>query len=410
MAVRNAKARENGGNYSLSDGDGLMLLVKKSDAKSWVLRYWLDGKEKRTGLGPYPLIGLADARKLKNAFKHQLAMGVNPQEKKRAEREEAARVEAIKAMTFARVAEDWYQQQAGAWSASHCTDVRHKLRAYILPRLGDCPVREISTQAVLSLLQAIEQRTPESAYKSKLIVGQVLRFAIARGDAEIDVTMNLKGALKPRRVRHFGALTAPKDVADLMTRIESYNGSPIVRAALWFSLYTFQRPGEIRKAEWKEMDFDATLWRISETRMKNRRAHIVPLARQVVDILKALEPLSGDSRFVFPAITSKSTPMSENTVRVALRSMGYANEQMTAHGFRTTASTNLNEQGWNSDLIELSLAHVEGNSVRAAYNRAERLPERREMMQAWADWLDGLRGFSSGAEAVPCASEKQESF
>ena len=158
------------------------------------------------------------------------------------------------------------------------------------------------------------------------------------------------------------------------------------------------------------MDFGATLWRISETRMKNRRAHIVPLARQVVDILKALEPLSEDSRFVFPAITSKSTPMSENTVRVALRSMGYTNEQMTAYGFRTTASTNMNEQSWNNDLIELSLAHVEGNSVRAAYNRAERLPERREMMQAWADWLDGLRGFSSRAEAVPCASEKQESF
>lgn len=239
-------------------------------------------------------------------------------------------------------------------------------------------------------------------------MGQVLRFAIARGDAEIDVTMNLKGALKPRRVRHFGALTATRDVADLMTRIESYSGSPVVRATLWFSLYTFQRPGEIRKAEWKEMDFDAALWRISETRMKNRRAHVVPLAHQVIDILKALEPLSGDSRFVFPAITSKSTPISENTVRVALRSMGYTNEQMTAHGFRTTASTNLNEQGWNSDLIELSLAHVEGNSVRAAYNRAERLPERREMMQAWADWLDGLRGFSSRVEAVPCASEKQD--
>lgn len=217
------------------------------------------GRKKGRGLGHIRSIGLADARKLKNAFKHELAMGVNPQEKKCAEREEAARVEAIKAMTFARVVEEWYQQQAEAWSASHCTDVRHKLRAYILPRLGESPVREISTQAVLSLLQVIEQRTPESAYKSKLIVGQVLRFAIARGDAEIDVTVNLKGALKPRRVRYFGALTAPRDVADLMTRIESYSGSPVVRAALWFSLYMFQRPGEIRKAEWMEMDFDAAL-------------------------------------------------------------------------------------------------------------------------------------------------------
>jgi integrase len=182
-----------------------------------------------------------------------------------------------------------------------------------------------------------------------------------------------------------------KDVADLVVRLESYIGGPVVRAALWFSLYTFQRPGEIRGAEWKEIDFDSALWRIPEHRMKNRRPHVVPLARQVISILKEIRPITGDSCFVFPAMTSPKRSMSENTVRVALRTMGYTNEQMTAHGFRTTASTNLNEQGWNSDIIELRLAHVEGNSVRAAYNRAERLAERREMMQHWADWLDELR-------------------
>ena len=390
-AVRNSKASEEGV-YSLSDGDGLLLSVKKSGAKSWVLRYWINGKEKRTGLGPYPAIGLADARRLKNAFKNELAMGTNPQERKRAEREEAARVEAIKSMTFGKVAEEWYRQQSGTWSNSHCTDVQHKLRVYLLPQLAERPIREITTQEVLNLLLVVESRTPESAYKSKLIVGQVLRFAIARGNAEFDVTANLKGALKPRRVRHFGAITTPKEIADLMVRVESYNGSPIVRAALWFSLYTFQRPGEIRGAEWKEIDFDAALWRIPDSRMKNRRPHVVPLARQVLEILQKIMPLTGDSRFVFPTINSKSKPMSENTVRVALRSMGYPNDQMTPHGFRTTASTNLNEQGWNSDLIEMSLAHVEGNSVRAAYNRAERLAERREMMQAWADWVDSLKG------------------
>ena len=387
-AIRNAKAPEKGNSYTLPDGDGLLLLIKKSGAKSWVLRYWVDGKEKRTGLGPYPAVGLADARKLKYEFKHELALGTNPQERKRAEREEAAKVEAIKSMTFAKVAEEWYKQQEEAWSAPHCTDVRHKLRAYLLPKLGERPIREITTQEVLNLVLEVESRTPESAYKSKLIVGQVLRFAIARGDADFDVTVNLKGALKPRQKRHFAALTTPKDIADLMVRIESYNGSPIVKAALWFSLYTFQRPGEIRQAEWEEIDFDSKLWRIPKAKMKNRKAHVVPLATQVIAVLQKIKPWSGDSRFVFPTITSKSKSMSENTVRVALRSMGYTNEQMTAHGFRTTASTNLNEQGWNGDLIELTLAHVEGNSVRAAYNRAEKLPERRKMMQAWADWLD----------------------
>ena len=388
-AVRNAKPREGKG-YSLSDGDGLLFVIKEGGAKSWVLRYWINGKEKRTGLGRYPVVGIGDARELKMRFKRELAMGGNPLERKRIEREEAAKAEAAKAMTFARVAEDWYKQQVDVRSSSHCEGLQHKLKI-LLPKLGDRPIREITTQEVLSLISEIEARTPESAYKAKLVVGQVLRFAIARGDAEFDVTMNLRGAMKPRRKRHYAAVTAPKDVADLLVRLESYIGGPVVRAALWFSLYTFQRPGEIRGSEWKEIDFDAALWRIPENRMKNRRPHVVPLARQVIDILKEIKPLTGDSRFVFPTITSKSKPMSENTVRVALRSMGYTNEQMTAHGFRTTASTNLNEQGWNSDLIELSLAHVEGNSTRAAYNRAERLSERREMMQAWANWLDGLR-------------------
>jgi integrase len=354
------------------------------------LRYWKDGGEKRAGLGKYPTIGLADARELKHQFKRELALGGNPQERKRAEKEAAVKTEATKTMTFARVSEDWYKQQVEARSSSHCKGIRHKLKI-LLPKLGERPISEITAKEVLGILSDIEARTPENAYKGKLVVGQVLRFAIARGDAEFDVTSNLKGALKPRKKRHYSALTEPKDVANLMVRMKSYQGSPVVRSALWFSLYTFQRPGEIRCAAWKEIDFDSMLWRIPEERMKNRRPHIVPLSRQVVEILSGLRHVTGDSSFVFPTLNSKSKPMSENTIRVALRSMGYTNEQMTAHGFRTTASTNLNEQGWNSDLIEMSLAHVEGNSVRAAYNRAERLAERREMMQAWADWLDGLR-------------------
>ncbi|MDL2263897.1 tyrosine-type recombinase/integrase [Synergistaceae bacterium OttesenSCG-928-I11] len=389
-AIRKAKPEEGKKETTLSDGDGLLLVVRDTGAKKWVLRYWLDGKEKRAGLGKYPIVSLADARELKNQFKRELALGGNPQERKKAEKEAAAKEAEIKSTTFAKMADEWYKQQEKIRSESHCKGIRHKLKN-ILPKLGSRPISEIKTQEVLSLLLDIESRTPESAYKAKLIIGQVLRYAIARGDAEYDVTSNLKGAMSPRKQKHYAAITTPKDIADLLVRMESYRGSVVVRSALWFSLYTFQRPGEIRGATWNEVDFESTLWRIPAERMKNRRPHVVPLSRQVLEILEQLHNLTGDSPFVFPAVSSKRNPMSENTVRVALRSMGYTNEQMTAHGFRTTASTNLNEQGWNSDLIEMSLAHVEGNSVRAAYNRAERLAERRDMMQAWADWLDGLK-------------------
>jgi integrase len=389
IAIRSAKAREK--NYSLSDGDGLILMVKETGAKSWVLRYWLDGKEKRAGLGKYPTIGLLDARELKNSFKRELAHGGNPQERKRAQREEAARAKAVKSATFERLAEEWYSQQESSWSKSHCTDVRHKLRACLYPKLADRPIKEITTQEVLNILLDVESRTAETAYKSKIIVGQVFQFPIARGDADFDITQNLRKALKPKQKRHFAALTVPRDVADLMARMEAYSGSAVVKAALWFSLYTFQRPGEIRRAAWAEMDFDANLWRIPAERMKAGRPHVVPLSRQVRELLNQIVTWTGDSLFIFPTIKSKKIPMSENTILVALRSMGYTKEQMTAHGFRTLASTNLNEQGWNRDVIELSLAHVETNAVRAAYNHAERLGERREMMQAWANWLDGLR-------------------
>lgn len=391
VAVRRARASEGKKESSHPDGDGLLLVVKDSGAKRWVLRYWIDGKEKRVGLGKYPVVSLLEARELKNKFKKDLALGGDPQAKKLREKESAAKEEAIRNATFGKVAEEWYKSQVAVRSESHCKGIRHKMKL-LLPKLADRPISHITTQEALNILLDIESRTPESAYKAKLIIGQVFRYAIARGEAEYDITSNIRGAMSPRKQKHYAAITKPQDLADLLVRMDAYQGGPVVRFALWFSLYTFQRPGEIRGALWEEIDLDAALWRIPAERMKNRRAHVVPLAHQVVEILRQLKSISWNSPFIFPAIASSRKPMSENTVRVALRAMGYTNEQMTAHGFRTTASTNLNEQGWNSDLIEMSLAHVEGNSVRAAYNRAERLAERREMMQAWADWVDGLRG------------------
>jgi integrase len=388
LAIRNAKPREK--SYSLSDGDGLILLVKESGAKSWVLRYWMNGKEKRAGLGKYPVIRLADARELKNSFKRELAHGGNPQERKKAEREEAARAEALKAMTFEKAANEWFSQQEERWSPSSRNGTRRMLDKHLMPALGKRPIGEITTQELLNLLLDIEKETPHTACRSRGIAGQVFQFAVTRGDAEFNIVYNLKNSLKQRPPRHRSALTAPKDVTELMSRVDAYKGSDIVRAALWFSLYTFQRPGEIRGATWEEMDFDSALWRLPESRMKNHRAHVVPLSRQALELLRQIEARTVSS-FVFPSVKARGIPMPGGTILLALRAMGYTCEQMCAHGFRTLASTNLNEQGWNRDVIELSLSHVETNSVRAAYNHADRLPERREMMQAWADWLDGLR-------------------
>jgi integrase len=358
------------------------------------LRYWVNGKEKRTGLGRYPVIHLADARELKNAFKRELAHGGNPQERKKAEREEAAKAEAARTATFEKFAREWYSQKEEEWSLSSRRSAKRILDAYLLPALGKRPIREITTQELLNLLLDIEKETPETAHQSKGIAGQVFQFAVTRGDADFNIAYNLRNALKPKHRSHHAALTAPKDVTELMRRIEAYKGSNVVRAALWFSLYTFQRPNEIRGALWEEMDFDAKLWRIPGHRMKNRRPHVVPLSLQVLELLGYLKNLVleiGDSSFLFPSTRSRMIPMSEGTVVLALRAMGYTSEEMTAHGFRALASTNLNEQGWNRDVIELSLSHVENNAVRAAYNHADRLSERREMMQAWADWLDVLR-------------------
>ena len=389
LAIRNAKPHEKP--YSLADGDGLLLLVKESGAKSWVLRYWVNGKEKRTGLGKYPVIRLADARELKNAFKRELAHGGNPQERKKAEREEAVKVEALRSATFEKFAREWYNQQEEKWTLSSRKNAKRILNSYLLPMLGKRPVREITTQELLNLLLDIEKEKPETAYQSKGIAGQILQFAVTRGDADFNIAYNLRNALKPRHKIHRAALTAPKDIAELMIRFEAYKGSDVVRAALWFSLYTFQRPGEIQGAAWDEMDLDAALWRIPEQRMKNKRPHVVPLSRQVLELLRHVNLQTSASPFVFPSMTSHMRRMSEGTVTLALRAMGYTSKEMCAHGFRALASTNLNEQGWNRDVIELSLSHVENNAIRAAYNHADRLPERRKMMQAWADWLDGLR-------------------
>ncbi|MDR0649454.1 MAG: tyrosine-type recombinase/integrase [Synergistaceae bacterium] len=393
LEVKHAKPR--GSPYALSDGDGLLLLVGKNGSMSWVLRYWMLGKERRAGLGGYPGVSLADARRLKTAFKRELAFGLNPKERRAAQRMEAAEAEARRTATFGRTARAWYESRQGTWADSSRAGVRHILDNCLLPGLGDRPLREIRALELLDLLSGIEKNAPSTARRARALATRIFQYAAARGDVDVDVASGLVMSPKQARKRHFAALTAPRDIASLMARIDAYHGSASVQAALWFSLYTFQRPGEIRGAAWDEMDFDAKLWRIPGRRMKGRRPHLVPLSRQALHILKSVRHLAAregsPSPYVFPSKKSSTAPMSALTVCAAIRTMGYTDKQMTAHGFRALASTNLNELGWSSDVIELSLSHSEQDASRAAYNHAERLPERRRMMQTWADWLDRLR-------------------
>ena len=268
--------------------------------------------------------------------------------------------------------------------------VKKRLNRHILPELGEKPLDEITSGTVLRLCRKIEANgTPYTAGRIRGMIGQVFRYAIATDRAESDPTAALAGALATRQPKHMAAVTAPAEIAALMRAIRAYPHA-VVRYAMEFSALVFCRPGEVRHAEWAEIDLEAMEWRIPAEKMKMKRAHIVPLARQTVELLRELYDLTGRQRWLFPSARRDGRPMSENAVRVALRSMGFDNDTMTAHGFRAMASTRLNEMGWSPDVIERQLAHAEKNQVRAAYNHAEYLDERRRMMQAWADYLTGL--------------------
>jgi integrase len=373
----------------VDDGLGLYIDLMVSGAKYWRMRYRKGKKEEKVTLGAYPIVRLAEARDMCTEIRRKLVQNSGTQAREILNPPVAA--------TFRELAEQWYTQNVPGWSKSHTTDVRHKLDTYLLPRLGDKPIVSITVQDLISTFKPmILQDILPSMDKTRIIAGQVLQFAVALGEVTHNVALDLKGLLPSSRTkRHFASLTVPSDVARLMRAIKGYQGTLIVRIALLFSAYTFQRPGEIRRAEWSEFDWDGNLWRIPEAKMKARRQHVVPLARQVVALLQNVRPFTGAGQFIFSAIGKSNAgiiPMSENTITSALHSMGFGRNEMSAHGFRSLASTNLNEQGWDSDLIERQLAHSESNSVKASYDFSAKLPQRREMMQAWADWLDHLTG------------------
>jgi integrase len=377
------------------DGGGLFLLVTPTGGKLWRLKYRFGGSEKSLSMGTYPQTSLVEARQRRDQASALLAKGVDPGETKKAQK--AARSQETE--TFEIIAREWYTKFSPSWASSHAKTTIRRLELFIFPWLGARPVKTISAPELLSALRRIEVKGAlETAHRVKQVCGQVFRYAIATGRAERDPSGDLRGAIPPAPGKHMATITDPKEIAGLLRSIDDYRGGIVTRCALQLAPLVFVRPGELRHAEWSEFNLETAEWRIPAEKMKTRAVHIVPLSRQALDILREIHPLTGHGRYVFPSPRTDSRPMSSNAILSALRRMGYAKDEMSGHGFRSMASTLLNEQGWNRDAIERQLAHAERNSVRAAYNYAEFMPERKKMMQAWADYLEGIK---TGAKIIP---------
>jgi integrase len=384
---------------------GLYLEVHSTGAALWRFKFALEGREKLISLGSYAEVPLKAARERRDEARKLVADGIDPSAQRK-----AAKV--AQANSVQLVSQEWLDKQT---DLDPGTIRRHRGRLvkFIYPYIGKRPIAAVTPPELLAPLRRIEaQGKHDTAKRTRELCGAIWRYAIATGRADRDISADLRGALTPAVSTNHAALTDPKRVGELLRAIDGYVGQPVTCYALKFAPLTFVRPGELRKAEWAEFDLDSPqpLWRIPGPKMKMRDAHVVPLSTQAVEILRLLEPHTAGGKYVFPSLRSGGRPMSENTINAGLRRLGYANEEQTGHGFRTIASTLLNELGWNTDLIELQLAHKERNKSRQAYNKAVRIEERRLMMQAWADHLDVLREddkkvvpIRSGAGSQPVA-------
>lgn len=385
--IRSLKPREK--QYKVSDGSNLFLVITPTAAKYWRFKYIFNGKEKLLALGVYPDVTLALAREKRDEAKQQLAEGNDPsfvkQIKQRAKKQAALN-------SFEDVAREWHAKFLSKWTKGHAQTIIARLEKNIFPWIGNHPISEVTPMELLRLMRQIETRgAKETAHRVLQVCGQVFKFAIVTARAQVDPTAALKGALAPVQTKHHASITDPQEIGKLLRDIDGYKGFFITKCALRLSPLLFVRPGELRKAEWSEVNFETAEWRIPAAKMKMKTVHIVPLSKQALAILNELHPLTADGKYVFPGLINVDRPMSDNTVTSALRRLGYTSDEMTAHGFRSMACTLLNEHGWNRDAIERQLAHAERSNVRAAYNYAEYLPERRRMMQEWADYLETLR-------------------
>jgi integrase len=376
----------------ITDSAGLYLLINPPREPGWRLKYRIAGREKLLSLGRLKDVPLRRAREKRDEARRLIADGVDPSAARKA-------AKLAHADSFVAVAEEWLATRKDALTQGSWERDREHLVNFLKP-IANRPIATIEAPDLLSILRSIEAKgTRDTAHRVRSVASRVFRYAIATGRATRDVAADLKGALLPVLTESYSAITEPQKLGQLLRAIEEYPGQPTTHVALRMAPYVFLRPGELRGAEWKEIDLDGAEWRIPGERMKMGELHIVPLARQVVALFREIQPLTSDGRFVFPALHTSLRPISENTLNMAIRRIGYGKDEMCSHGFRSTASTLLNEQGHNPDLIELQLAHAERNKVRAAYNRAQRLDERRKMMQAWADYLDQLKVGGDGQKA-----------
>jgi len=393
--VKNAKPGAK--SRKMADGGGMYLLVDPKGGKYWRLKYRFEGKERAPlALGVYPGVSLAEARGMRELARKQLASGIDPGQVKKARR---AAKEAETKNGFEVVAREWYASKSHLWSASHAETVIGRLELDVFPPLGARPINEISAPELLKMLRRIESRGAlETAHRVRTICGQIFRYAIATGRCDRDPAADLRDALKPYKKGHLAAITDPNALAPLLQAIDAYKGTHTVRCALKLTPLLMARPGELRQAEWADIDFDAATWSIPAERMKMKQAHIVPLSVQAIAVLRDLHELTGRGKYLFPCNGKSDRPMSEAAIAVALHKMGFKGIQ-TAHGFRATARTILDEVlQQRADFTEHQLAHAVRDPNGRAYNRTTFLPERQQMMQLWADYLDGLK---HGARVIP---------
>jgi len=381
VALRAAKAREKA--YRLTDGKGLYCEVSPAGNRLWRLKYRFQGKEKRLSLGQWPEVGLKEARLKRDEARKVLAAGSDPgEERKQAKRAAAA--------TFEVVAREWIEIRRSGWAASHAERTEGRLRRFVFPWLGAQAIEGVTAEVLLGVLRRVEERSAGEAHRVRVILGQVLDFAVQTGRAAGNPARSLRGALKPAPSGHFAAPTTPEALRGVLLALDSYRGSAPVEAALKVAPLLVARPGELRRMRWADVDLEAKEWRF--TVPKTKTEHCVPLCRQAIEVLQSLQPITGSEPFVFPNGRTKGAPMSENAVLAALRRAGLSKEEASGHGFRASFRTICDEVlGERVDLIEHQLAHKVRDPLGRAYNRTSFLPERHRVLQRWGDYCDGLR-------------------
>ena len=388
ITIKNAKPKDKP--YPLSDGQSLYIEIMPNGGKYWRLRYRFAGKQKRIALGVYPEVSIKAAREAATNARAQLRDGTDPLD---AKKQTKLKQHLAAGNSFGAVAKEWLDKNKIHWVDSYTSRVVRYIDDYLNPYIGSRPITEITAPELLSVLRKKESEGfHETAHRVKQVAGKIFRYAIATGRAERDPSRDLDGALTKPKEKHLAAITDPKEVKQLLIAIDNYQGSKTVQVALRLSPLVFVRPGELRHMEWQEVNLEEKLWSIPAEKMKLREPHLVPLSEQAISLLEEIKPLTSRSKYVFPSARGLSRPMSENAARTALRALGYTNEQMTPHGFRAMARTLLDEElNYRIDWIEQQLAHAVKDTNGRAYNRTTHIEQRREMMQAWSNYLYSLK-------------------